>query len=92
MAKTITEINNRGLNSIFKLDIKRKLMQAMLRDLKKQLRNEGYAIGGRAYANCLVIPEMRMQIKRIKKTLQNLSTAQRKQIQVSDYAMKYGVR
>ena len=33
-----------------------------------------------------------MQIKRIKKTLQNLSTAQRNQIQVSDYAMKYGVR
>lgn len=88
----ITEINNRGLNSIFKLDIKRKLMEAMLRDLKKQLRNEGYAIGGRSYANCLVIPEMRMQIKRIKKTLQNLSTAQRNQIQVSDYAMKYGVR
>ena len=65
----ILKINQKKAQSIFKLDIKTKLVKALLKDLRKQLKNYGFATGGRCYDNNLVIPEMRLQILRVKKTL-----------------------
>tara|TARA_R100001530_G_C4284561_1_gene146473 strand:+ start:433 stop:732 length:300 start_codon:yes stop_codon:yes gene_type:complete len=95
----ILKINQKKAQSIFKLDIKTKLVKALLKDLRKQLKNYGFATGGRCYDNNLVIPEMRLQILRVKKTLENYNQYshcpdkfKHKQIQISDYAMRYGVK
>ena len=71
----------------------------MLRTLRRQLKDYAFATGGRCYDNSLVIPEMRLQIDRVKKTLENYNQYshcpdkfKHKQIQISDYAMKYGLK
>ena len=95
----ILKINQKKDQSKFKLDIKTKLVNTLLRGLRKQLKDYGFATGGRCYDNSLVIPEMRLQILRVKRTLENYNQYshcpdkyKHKQIQVSDYAMRYGVR
>ena len=94
----ITKHNSKKDQSTFKLDIKTKLVKSMLRALRRQLKDYAFATGGRCYDNSLVIPEMRLQIDRVKKTLENYNQYSRcpdkfkhKQIQISDYAMKYGL-
>ena len=94
----ITNINKKQDQSVFKLDIKTKLVKALLKELRRQLKDYAFATGGKCYDNSLVIPEMRLQIERVKKTLENYNQYshcpdkfKHKQIQVSDYQMKYGV-
>jgi len=94
----ITKINKKQDQSVFKLDIKTKLVKALLKELRRQLKGYAFSTGGKCYDNSLVIPEMRLQIERVKKTLENYNQYshcpdkfKHKQIQVSDYQMKYGV-
>ena len=95
----ILKIYKKEDQSKFKLDIKTKLVNTLLRGLRKQLKDYAFTTGGRCYDNSLVIPEMRLQILRVKRTLENYNQYshcpdkfKHKQIQVSDYALRYGVK